>query len=157
MLTPVGGCFLLEEWECGYGGPGCTAAPGLVACSDTIALGAEALAMVTYYDDTGAHAAVIVEAASSDEGVLGVRRAGAGGTLALTGVREGSADLRVQVEGWDDASFRAAFVVARAVEGEGEGEGAGEGEGEGEGELGPTEVPCDGTLSSGGTPVFARE
>jgi hypothetical protein len=125
------------EFECGYGGPGCSATPGLIACSDSIALGETATVVVTYFDDTGGHGATLTSVTVSDPAVFTAEETEVAGELALTGVALGTSDLVVTVDGWDDQPFKTTFAVAaRAPDGEGEGDvGEGEGEGEGEGDV----------------------
>ncbi|MFO0682308.1 MAG: hypothetical protein U0234_09670 [Sandaracinus sp.] len=85
------------EWECGYGGPGCSA-PGLQGvCGGQLVREAPTDVRVVYFDDTGAHEARVTSVDASD--AIEVAQLSMG-RFRLTGHVDGATTLTMQIEGW---------------------------------------------------------
>lgn len=85
------------EWECGYGGPGCSA-PGLQGvCGGQLVREAPTDVRIVSFDDTGAHEARVTSVDPSER--IEVTRLSMG-RFRLTGHVDGATTLTMQIEGW---------------------------------------------------------
>lgn len=85
-----------DDWECGYGGPGCSPPALSGVCADSAA----AAPTVLFFDDTGDHPTDVYSAASSSPDVLDASVSEE--RLRLTGLREGRVDVMVESRGFED-------------------------------------------------------
>lgn len=124
-----------EDWECGYGGPGCSEPIMAGLCEDTLVLGQEYVVIFGYGSDTGVSEATVTGVFSNmpeimqviptpgtpdvpyetgPTGPFDLNNGPGDGGMTLRPVTAGKALVTITLEGWEEKIMRSFEVVDAA-------------------------------------------
>jgi hypothetical protein len=128
-MLPVSAC---EDWECAYGGPGCSNPMVAGLCENVLVVGQEYVAVFGYGSDTGVSEAKLLNVVSSAPGILNViptpgspdvnlatgptgpfdgNNGSGDGGMTLRPLAPGKAQVTISLEDWDKTRSMSFDVV----------------------------------------------